>query len=179
MCWTHTGAINNTNINVCAVDLPSKILKCWYTNADSLINKIDELKGRIKVFSPDIICVTEVFPKNCVYGISMSEIYIEGYDCFCSEFNHHDRGVCIYIRDNLNSHKLDLSRNNQFNEYIFCSLSLSDSDDIIIGVVTMYTDLLTVVNIMIQIYGIFFRKQMRMFLTTHTCLLLGILTCHI
>ena len=65
----------------------------------------------------------------------MSEIYIEGYDCFCSEFNHHDRGVCIYIRDNLNSHKLDLSSNNQFNENIFCSLSLSNSDDMIIGVV--------------------------------------------
>ena len=177
MCWTHTGAINNTNINVCAVDLPSKILKCWYTNADSLINKIDELKGRIKVFSPDIICVTEVFPKNCVYGISMSEIYIEGYDCFCSEFNYHDRGVCIYIRDNLNSHKLDLSSNNQFNEYIFCLLSLSDSDDIIIGVVyrspnsSEYNDS--------NFYGIFFRKQMRMILTTHTCLLLEILTCHI
>ena len=42
-CWTYTRAINNTNINACAVDLSSKILKCWYTNADSLINKIDEL----------------------------------------------------------------------------------------------------------------------------------------
>ena len=66
MCWTHTGAINNTNINVCAVDLPSKILKCWYTNADSLINKIDELKGRIKVFSPDKIIQGTTSKVNCI-----------------------------------------------------------------------------------------------------------------
>ena len=129
MCWTHTWSINNININACAVDLSSKIFKCWYRNADSLINKIDELKGRIKVFLSDIICVTEVFPKKCVYSISTSEIYIEGYDCFCSEFNHHDRGVCIYTRDNLNSHKLDLSSNNQFNEYSFCWLSLPNADN--------------------------------------------------
>ena len=32
-------------------------LKCWYTNADSLINKLDELKTRISLYYEDIICV--------------------------------------------------------------------------------------------------------------------------
>ena len=31
----------------------SQRLICWCTNADSLINKLDKLKTRIKLFSPD------------------------------------------------------------------------------------------------------------------------------
>jgi len=76
-------------------DVPFMKLRYWYTNADSVTKKIDKLKGRVNLFSPDIICITEIFPKNCLYGISKVELHIEGYDCFCSEFNHHNRGVCI------------------------------------------------------------------------------------
>ena len=35
-----------------------------YTNADSLLNKRDELEVEIHVNHPDIIIVTEAFPKN-------------------------------------------------------------------------------------------------------------------
>jgi len=37
----------------------------WYTNADSLLNKVDELKLLIAscINRPDIIAVTEVKPK--------------------------------------------------------------------------------------------------------------------
>ena len=48
------------------IDSPICLLTCWYTNADSsLINKLDELQSRISLRHPDIICVTEVFPKHC------------------------------------------------------------------------------------------------------------------
>ena len=43
-----------------------KSLKCWSTNADSLINKMNELKARIYLFKPDIIVVTEIYPKQFV-----------------------------------------------------------------------------------------------------------------
>ena len=33
--------------NTAASHTPVKSLKCWYINADSLLNKIDELKARI------------------------------------------------------------------------------------------------------------------------------------
>jgi len=106
-----------------------------YTNADSVINKIDELKGRINLFSPDINYITDIFPKNCLYGISMVGLHIEGYDCFSFQFNHHNGGVCIYIRTSLNAQKLNCSCNIQCRECIFCSLSLLHSDNIIVGLV--------------------------------------------
>ena len=50
-------------------DSPICLLTCWYTNADSLINKLDELKSRT-LRHPDIICVSEVFPKHCSYDVN-------------------------------------------------------------------------------------------------------------
>ena len=39
----------------------SQRLICWYTNIDSLINKLDKLKSRLKLYFPDIVCILEVF----------------------------------------------------------------------------------------------------------------------
>jgi len=51
----------------------------WYTNADSLINKVHELKLLIASCSnrPDIIAVTEVKPK-LKYTIQTSELNLDG-----------------------------------------------------------------------------------------------------
>ena len=51
-------------------------LICWYTNADSLMNKREELidKMRTAETKPDIICITEVKPKSLRYELDISEI---------------------------------------------------------------------------------------------------------
>ena len=36
----------------------------YYTNADNLINKWTELYANIELYCPDIIIITEIFPKN-------------------------------------------------------------------------------------------------------------------
>ena len=41
-----------------------KQLKCFYTNADSLINKFTELKARVESHKCMVIAITEVKPKN-------------------------------------------------------------------------------------------------------------------
>ena len=70
-------------------------LTCWYTNADSLINKIDEFKSRIDLKHPNIICIAEVFPEHCTYDVTATELHIVGYDCFASEFHII---IVVYIR---------------------------------------------------------------------------------
>ena len=65
----------------------------------------------------------------------MVEFHIEGYDCFCSEFQSHHRGFCIYVRSILSAQKLNCFSNSQFKECIFCSLSLLHSVNMIIGIV--------------------------------------------
>ena len=100
----------------------SQRFTCWYTNADSLINKLDELKSRINLYSPDVICITEVFPKHCIYSVTAVELQISGYDCFCSDFSHHVRGICVYIKSKYKAHKLE-TITTQFQEAV-CSVAL-------------------------------------------------------
>ena len=95
-----------------------KYLRCWYTNSDSLLNKLDELKCRTSGSCPDIVCVTEVFPKHCVADVSIVNLQINGYNCYCSDFSHNNRGVCLYVKANLNVTKLrDLGSINFRNLY--------------------------------------------------------------
>jgi len=32
--------------------------------------------------------------KYCLLGVTLIELHIDGYNCFCSEFSVHSRGVC-------------------------------------------------------------------------------------
>ena len=61
-------------------------LNIWYTNADTLTShKISELTIRIKDEKPDVICVTEIYPKNSEYVYTEADLQIEGYTLFRTE----------------------------------------------------------------------------------------------
>ena len=125
--------MHTCNVSTPVIALPFRKLRCCYTNA--LTNKIDELRSRIKLSSPDIICISEAFPNNCLFSVLMVEFHIEDCDYFCSDFQHHNRGVCIYVRSILSAQKLNRFNNSQFKECIFCSLSLLYSVNMNIGIV--------------------------------------------
>ena len=57
------------------------------TNADSLPNKLDELKARIQYCegSRDIIGITEINTKNRRYYPGKAELQIDEYDLFMDE----------------------------------------------------------------------------------------------
>ena len=60
-------------------------LSVFYTNADNLMNKIDELKVRLHLKSFDVLVVTEVYPKTGKPDdIQLSELHIDGYNIFRS-----------------------------------------------------------------------------------------------
>lgn len=99
-------SVNNVNallLNIsCFVDNVSDVnqhgLKCIYTNADSLLNKLDEFKSRFLQEKPDIVAITEVIPKNMRYVISKAELDLKGYERFPSSFPCKAKcGVVIYI----------------------------------------------------------------------------------
>lgn len=73
------------------------MLKCYYTNCDSLINKFDEFKTRIEESQPHIICLTEVKPKNSRYPILSSELQLQDYEIF-NNLNDSGRGIVIYVK---------------------------------------------------------------------------------
>ena len=67
--------VNNTVKSFTKVDG----ISCFYTNADSLVNKIDELKTIVVNNKPQIIAVTEINPKNARFNLQNVEIQIPGY----------------------------------------------------------------------------------------------------
>ena len=116
-------------------DYSIKSLKCWYTNADSLLNKLDELKCRMMGSYPDIVCITKVFPKHCVNEVSIVNLHIDSYNCHCSSFSHSNHGVCMYMKSNLNVYRLEDLCANEFQESLWYSVSLPNSDNVTVGIV--------------------------------------------
>ena len=58
-------------------------LSLYYTNADNLLFKLDELKVRIQLVSPDILIITEIYPKTEKSSdITDEEILIDNYTLY-------------------------------------------------------------------------------------------------
>ena len=82
---------NNVNTNY-----THKQLKCFYTNADNLINKFTEFKARVVSHKCMVIGITEVKPKNQKFLLNTAELGLSDYDLY-HNIDKQGRGVCIYI----------------------------------------------------------------------------------
>ena len=71
-------------------------LKVWYTNADSLRGKLTELSARIQAEDPppDIIVITETWPKHSRYTGEEFEYKLKGYDLHRTALDA-ERDICI------------------------------------------------------------------------------------
>ena len=77
-------------------------LKCYYTNADWVLNKIEELEVVISIENLNIIIVREIFLKNlkCT-NIDKNEYKIRGFSRFMGLVVDACRGVAIFIKDDI------------------------------------------------------------------------------
>ena len=74
----------------------------YYTNADNCLNKRDELVVLVEKLKPDILIITEYYPKNVESTtILQSEIDINGFNFYRSNVNPNNRGVVIYVKDDI------------------------------------------------------------------------------
>ena len=93
-----------------------KGMKCLYSNADQLLNKMEDLKMVIASDSPDIMMFTEVIPKAQKNPILESQMIVPGYVPYVN-FNYSDlnlgasgkRGVVIYVRESIPSDEIKLN----------------------------------------------------------------------
>ena len=78
-----------------------------YTNADSLSNKINELKLLIRSLDkkPGIIAITEVKHKN-KWNTTVSELTLPGYILYTNDLNSTSRGIAMYVDRELKSKQL-------------------------------------------------------------------------
>ena len=104
---------------------PKKLL-IFYTNADNMINKRNEIQSLVSTNNPDVFCITETLPKNVLLKIEECEIQIDGYDCFSNINNSNcHRGVAIYTKRYLNARSY-LTNVKDFQEHACRKIELSD-----------------------------------------------------
>ena len=109
-------------------------LTVFYTNADNLLNKIDELKVRLQLKTFDALVVTEVYPKTGKSDdIQLSELQIDGYNIYRSNVESHSRGVIIYVSEQISSNIiLDLT-NHPFSESVWVEIRWNNTDNLLLG----------------------------------------------
>ena len=122
-------------------------INIYYTNADSLINKKDELDIVIQERNPDMIIITEVYPKTSKSTeISESELVIKGYDMIQSKTRKKSRGVCIYYRENLTVEPCEKLNNLAFQEACWCNVTLKQGDKLLLGAIYSPSSTMTNTN---------------------------------
>ena len=77
-------------------------LSCWYSNATSLNNKFDEFFEEINASKSQVVFVCET------WWTDKSATNVPGYNLYRKDRQFsRGGGVCIYIRDNLNSYPVN------------------------------------------------------------------------
>lgn len=105
-------------------------LKIVHINAQSLNNKMDELRYIFISSTIDIICVSETW-----FHVSVSDsIYgIPGYNLFRADRQSHAGGSCIYVRNGI---KCSLKLKSEYGdpiEYLFIEVLGGYNDKILLG----------------------------------------------
>ena len=129
-----TGQVHNTNLNT---SNSPKHLKTLYTNTDnSLLSKYDELHARIAMDTPDIICISEIKPKNGQTPVK-EQLEINGYDLILSPeyLNNTTRGVCIYTKLELNAMPVINNTTELFKDSVWVSIPGSNNRNLLVGCV--------------------------------------------
>lgn len=109
-------------------------LDCFYTNADQLINKLNELEIRTRDTTPNIIGVTEVKPKHNRYKPVPAEYSINNYKMYSKNLETDEgRGLILYIDQRLESSELKM--NITFCENLFIKIKLNNNDKLLLGLI--------------------------------------------
>ena len=106
-------------------------LKCFYINARSIINKIDQFEAWVYELNPDIVGVTESWTGSHILD---SELAINGYDLFRQDrlVDRAGGGVLLYVRSILCPVQCELL--SKFPEQVWCYIPDSKGHRFYIGV---------------------------------------------
>ena len=114
-----------------------KSLRCLYTNADVLTNKMDELKVTVNMEAPHVIVITEVIPKNRKDPVTESEVKLDGYQMWhnleekFSSPSQPTRGVIIYTLVGLHACAVEIEK--EYEEAVFITINLVKGDTLLFG----------------------------------------------
>ena len=114
-------------------------ISCFYSNVDQIMNKRTEFLHAIEIYTPDIIAVVEVKPKNSRYKIQESELYIEEYEMF-HNLQDEGRGIVLYVHNKL-APSLCENIKNDFSEYLVVESKINGDETLLFCLVYRRQDL--------------------------------------
>ena len=106
------------------------------TNADSLRNKLPELKSIIDMHQPKIVGVNEVLPKHFNDPVYKEEFEIDDFDMLPhpNVINNVGRGSILYVHKSLNCKPVEFNDLNPvFDEHVLAEISLTNDDKLLVG----------------------------------------------
>ena len=102
-----------------------------YTNADVLTKvKLVELREIATNANPDVMAITEVFPKRSNFDNIIDIFAIEGYDMFAPGSDK-GRGVLLYVRKELRASEVNFD--STFEEQVWIEICLRGRDKLLVG----------------------------------------------
>ena len=111
-----------------------------YTNADQLLNKMDDLNMLIAGNEPELIIITEILPKSHCISLSAARLSLPGYQAYFNFDPHsqqslqHRRGVGIYVSNKLSASEVHF--NNYISpEHVWIKINLRGHDSLLVGCV--------------------------------------------
>ncbi|MES9884124.1 MAG: reverse transcriptase family protein, partial [Sedimenticola sp.] len=96
------------------------------------MNKKDELECLISTDKPTIVILTEIFPKHSSSFMERIEYELEDYESFIPCLSK-GRGVAIYIHKSQSALSVDLFKDLEYEEAVFCEIKLCSSDKLLVG----------------------------------------------
>ena len=103
-------------------------LKCLYTNANSVVGKMNELRQRVD--GQDIIGVVETWATD---NVTDAELSIEGYTLYRQDRKEtKGGGLIIYINKNIKSSLCTDLINEEYKESLWCNVR-TEVGDILVG----------------------------------------------
>ena len=119
--------------------MSEKGFKLFYTNADQLVNKRDQLLMFIADDPPDIMLITEVIPKSQIHPINPALLDIEGYnlhknfDLESSNLGRSGiRGVAIYSSKKIKVNEIDISVEGQ-KDHLWVEIPTQTGEKVLCG----------------------------------------------
>ena len=103
---------------------------CYYTNAQSIRNKILELQDIVLSYSPKIIGLTETWITDDMFD---GEFYLDEYILFSCNRMH--GGAALFVHNSLNPIQCDELNNFDFCDATWCSVTVDTNVTCLIGVV--------------------------------------------
>ena len=103
----------------------------YYTNADTLSNKMNLVIDEVSRIKPHIIGITEVKPKNYRYELQSTELNIPGYTLI-ENLAEKGRGICLYVNENLNISETNIDTYNS-EECIWVEVKINEASSLTVG----------------------------------------------